>query len=90
MVGRSKDSLDFASHRLWILFFRNDDHIVRSFSLISKFPFPLSACVLSLPISLYLVDTFTFGASATAAAAVSPSQPLGRESSSWFKIIFFC
>ena len=26
---------------------------------------------LSLPISLYLVDTFTFGASATAAAAVS-------------------
>lgn len=47
---------------------RHDDYLVSNYCIADEHP--LLTSLRSLPIQLYLVDTFTYAASATAAAAV--------------------
>jgi hypothetical protein len=70
MDGSSKDPLDFADHRNRNLWFRDDDLLVGPFPNVEHDVDLIPNLFASLPISLYLVDTFTFAASATAAASV--------------------
>ena len=75
MVGTGADSLDHAHHwngNLWVW---DDDYLVRLLLEIPS-PYILTAVTIlrSLPIQLYLVDTFTYAASALAAASVFRSM----------------
>ena len=77
MVGRGEDTLDHAYHRHHYFWFWSDAGTVRHFAVmvelqqgpIPTFLFHLFR-VVSLPIHLYLVDTFTYAASALSAASV--------------------
>jgi len=80
MVGRGQDTLDNAYNRHQYFWFWNDDDVVRplreAFGPLQRGPiltlsiFSLLCLPFSLPIHLYLVDTFTYAASALSAASV--------------------
>lgn len=76
MVGAGKDPLDHAHHWHGYLRIWDDDHVVSpSPVLLPREPlFTHASPSSSLPIQLYLVDTFTFAASALAAASVFRSM----------------
>src|SRR6188768_708869 len=69
MVSAGEVALDHANH--WFRDFRfwNDDYVVCALHCLSDTPPNISTY--SLPIMLYIVDSFTFAASATAASSVS-------------------
>jgi hypothetical protein len=66
VVVTCKDSLDHANHRIWDIRSWDDDHFVRC--LPSHCVYHSPCC--SLPLTLYIVDTFKYAASALAAASV--------------------
>ena len=84
MVGRGEDTLDNACHRHRYFWLWNDDDVVRplrgAFGLILTLSiFSLLCLHFSLPIHLYLVDSFTYAASALSAASVRLSGYLSSD-----------
>ena len=81
MVGRGEDTLDNAHYWHRHFWFWNDDDVVRPLlgafgPILTLSIFSLLCLHLSLPIHLYLVDSFSFAASALSAASVRPSGQL--------------
>ena len=68
LVSKARHSLDNAYHWLRHIWVRDDDNFVSPSVSLRELGGP--DVTLSLPIQLYLVDTFTFAASALAAASV--------------------
>lgn len=69
LVGASPTSLDNAYHRVRYIRIWHDDYLVSCLSLAQRSCFQRLACF-SLPIQLYLVDAFSYAASALSAASV--------------------
>jgi hypothetical protein len=76
MVGSDQDTLDHAYHRHRYIWLRRDDNVVRPLRGRTEWhkKKPTSFPLCSLPIHLYLVDTFTYAASALSAASVRLSS----------------
>ena len=84
MVGRGEDTLDHAHYWHRYLWFWNDDDVVRPLRrafgpILTLSTFSLLCLHFSLPIHLYLVDSFSYAASALSAASVRPSGRLASD-----------